>query len=585
MSWLEWNEEAFSEARKRRCAVLLFVKASWCRWCKDLELRVFEDPAVRAKLEADFVAIRVDKDRRPDIAASYTHRGWPTLALLDAEGEVLHAANFLETRPLLELLERASSAAAGGNESLHAAFSIESPEPAPESEPPRRGRRASVGLGAPAAELSMQIVEHVAKTVVQTADPIHGGWGRSQKFPHPEAIDFALIRWSETGDPKMLAVARRTLRKMQEGEIHDAVDGGFYRYATQADWSQPLYEKLLDSNAQRAFAYLEAFQALGDESFERTARGTLDWMTSTLLDPETHAFRGSQDADPEYSRLRDRSRRDAHGAPACDPTHFASWNAMAISTLLKAEAVLGEPCWREYAMDALGFLLRELWDPSSGVHHYWDGERHLPGLLGDQAYTLRALVDTVQFLGETRHLDLACELADLTIRRLRAEDGGFYDRPAQRGALGHQRRRDRSILENSVMAEALLRLATLTGERSYEAHAREALTAFAAEYKRYGHYVAGYARAVDLLYHVPVVVTIIGERGSKEVEELQRAALRPYVASRVVRCLDPRVDASRLGRFGLVAPLVGARAYVERGRESYAETDDPEKLPGLMTRT
>ena len=135
------------------------------------------------------------------------------------------------------------------------------------------------------------------------------------------------------------------------------------------------------------------------------------------------------------------------------------------------------------------------------------------------------------------------------------------------------------------MAEALLRLATLTGERSYEAHAREALTAFAAEYKRYGHYVAGYARAVDLLYHVPVVVTIIGERGSREVEELQRAALRPYVASRVVRCLDPRVDASRLGRFGLVAPLVGARAYVERGRESYAETDDPEKLPGLMTRT
>jgi uncharacterized protein YyaL (SSP411 family) len=586
MSWLEWNDEAFEEARERRCAVLLFVKASWCRWCKDLEQRVFQEERVRARLEESFVSVRVDKDRRPDVAATYTRRGWPTLAFLDDQGEQVHAVNFLETEPLLALLDRISVAAAAGElDALRDELASEAaalPEPSP-SVPTRR--RSPVALGVPAAELSMEIVEHVAKTVLATADPLHGGWGRTQKFPHPEAIDFALIRWSQTGDAQMLGLVRHTLRKMQSGEIHDSLDGGFYRYATQADWSQPLYEKLLDSNAQRTFAYLEAFQAIGDESFERTARHTLEWMVRVLLDPETHAFRGSQDADPEYARLSSRAQRAAHGAPPCDPTHFADWNAMAISTLLKADAVLGEHEWRERAVDALEFLLRELWDPCAGVHHYWDGERHLPGLLGDQAYTLRALVDAVQFLGEGRYLERALELADLTIENLRAEGGGFYDRPAQRGALGGMRRRDRSILENSVMAEALLRLSTLSGLRSYEQHAREALAAFAGDYKRFGHYVAGYARAVDLLHHVPVVVTIIGERGSAPVEELQRAALRPYVASRVVRCLDPRTDASRLGRFGLVAPLVGARAYVERGRESYAETDDPLKLPGLMTRT
>ena len=135
------------------------------------------------------------------------------------------------------------------------------------------------------------------------------------------------------------------------------------------------------------------------------------------------------------------------------------------------------------------------------------------------------------------------------------------------------------------MAEALLRLSHLTGEAGYEVCAREALASFAHDYKRYGHYVAGYARAIDLFFHHPVVVTIVGERGSREVSELQQAALKPYVSSRVVRCFDPVRDAERIARVGLDGQRAGAHAYVERGRESYAETDDPRRLPALMMRT
>jgi uncharacterized protein YyaL (SSP411 family) len=219
------------------------------------------------------------------------------------------------------------------------------------------------------------------------------------------------------------------------------------------------------------------------------------------------------------------------------------------------------------------------------MHHYWDGQPHLPGMLGDQAYTLRALVDAVQFTGENRYLEVAERLASLGVERLRADDGAFYDKPHDPTARGVLRHRNRSILENSVMAEALLRLALLSGNRDYEDCARETLASFTGDYRRYGHFVAGYARAVDLLFHVPVVVTVVGPREGEATRALARAALRPFVASRVVRVVDPVQDPVLFERSGLPAPAGGARAYVERGRESYAETDDPARLPGLMTRT
>jgi hypothetical protein len=342
---------------------------------------------------------------------------------------------------------------------------------------------------------------------------------------------------------------------------------------------------MLDSNAQRIYAYLEAWQALGQKDFLETAVHGMKWMISTLYDPKTRAFAGSQDADAEYARLKTIELRKRHGAPPCDPTIFTNWNSIAVSTFLKAKAAIGEDQWGKYALDTLDFLMRELWDAQRGMYHYWDGRPQLPGMLGDQAYTLRALVDAVQFLGENRYLASARQLANLTIESLRAEDGGFYDKAHDPYAQGGLRRRNRSILENSVMAEALLRLAHMSGERDYEDCAREALASFVNDYKRYGHYVAGYARAVDLLFHVPVVVTVVGSRSDPATSTLARAALKPYVASRIVRVIDPVEDAELLERSGLPEPQDGPRAYVERGRESYAETGDPNTLPALMMRT
>jgi len=584
MEWLDWSEEAFSLARQRGCPVLLFVKAAWCRWCRELESGSLADPRVALLLEERFVAVRVDKDRRPDLDHRYTKGGWPTLAWLDEGGDLLGADNFLDAAELAERLRCIADWYDEGPERARVRLA-ESAAAVQElrREPPEPPSKAA--LGAPKPELSHDIVDTVARTVLEKADPIYGGWGKQHKFPHPEAVDFALILWTQSGDPAMLDLVRRTLHHMQAGEIHDRVEGGFYRYATQPNWSVPNHEKMLDSNAQRIYAYLEAWQALGEQDYLTTARRGLGWIVDTLLDPSTGAYQGSQDADAEYARLKTVAARQKRGAPPCDPTLFANWNAMTASTFLKARAVLSEAVWADRAIAVIDFLHRELWDDRKGMYHYWDGQRHLPGMLGDQAYTLRALVDAMQFAGENRFLGWARDLANLSIETLRAESGGFYDTAHDPRAHGGLRQRNRSILENSVMAEALLRLAHLSGETDYADCAREALASFAGDYKRYGHYVSGYARAVDLLYHEPVVVTVVGDRSSQATRDLAQAALRPYVASRIVRTIDPVVDAELFARTGLPRPEGVPRAYVERGRESYAETSDPTSLPALMLRT
>ena len=584
MQWSDWSDAAFDRAREERKPVLLFVKAAWCRWCRELEQRVLSDARIEKLVDERFVAIVVDKDRRPDIDARYTKGGWPTLAFLDDTGEALAVDNYLDADELLGRLEVVAEYYSSRRDEIRKRLADERAAAAREEERPVT-RHAMAALGARRSDLSLEIVDQVAATVLETADPVYGGWGTQHKFPHPEALDFALLRWSQTGDGAMLELVRRTLRRMRAGAIYDAVDGGFYRYATQPDWSVPHHEKMLDSNAQRLFVYLEAYQALGDADLRETAEGVLGWMETTLLDPATGAFRGSQDASSPYAHASSRRARREHPTPPVDPTLFTNWNAMAVSALLKADIVLGRPAYGDRALRTLDFLLEELFDERWGMYHYWDGAPHLPGMLTDQAYALRALIDAVQYRSENRYLERAEELAQLAIEHLRGDGGAFFDTLYDPRAAGSLRQRNRSILENSVMAEALLRLSHLLAEPTYEDAAREALTAFVDDYKRYGHYVAGYARAVDLFFHAPVHVVVVGAKDDPQTGRLMRAALRPFVASRVVQSVDPEADADLHRRLHLPPTTNGPRAYVQRARESYADTDDPARLPGLMLRT
>jgi uncharacterized protein YyaL (SSP411 family) len=576
MAWHDWNETAFERARERGCPVFLFLRASWCRWCRELEEEVLKDPSVSSLLRDGFVTIEVDKDRRPDIDTRYRRGGWPTLAVLDADGETLASWNYLAAPALAQRLGEFLEGTTPPEDDR-----LETARKAPAAEP-----NESVTSQRQAA-LDQDLVNAVHHTLLESADAVHGGWGARHKFPHPEALHFLLVRWSQTGDGETLSCVLRTLRHMQEGEIYDRVEGGFYRYATQPDWSVPHHEKMLSSNAKRLLAYVEAYQALGEESFRQTAEGILSWMQETLLDQDTGAFASSQDADSTYAHLASREARAAHGAPDIDPTLFTNYNADAVVALLKAAVVLERDELREQALRTLEFLMENMWDARGGMYHYWDGTYNLSGMLSDQASVLRALVEAMHYAGDNRWLSHAHQLAEFAIEHLSAPDGSFYDTRFDPRARGGLRERDSSILDNASLAEALLRLGHMTRDHDLIDRGRVALSAFLADYRRFGHHVASYGRAVDLLVHPPVHVTIVGPWDADRTRALRLAALGPYVANRIVQTLDPERDAELLSRTGLPVPSPEevARAYIDQGNESYAETGRPERLPALMART
>jgi uncharacterized protein YyaL (SSP411 family) len=546
--------------------VLLLITAPWCSHCKDLLQNAFTDSAILKKLDRDFITVQADAERRPDVNDRYGTGGWPTIAYLTPEGDLIGQDRYLTAKQLTTQLDKVVDIYKEHGDEIHAKL----------QEMWERGNTDTGKAEEPLFQLDQQIVEDVVNAIYDKFDHRYGGWGEKSKFPHPEAIDFGLVMVSKRDDQRMKEVVTLTLDKMMEGAIHDTTDGGFFRFSRTPDWRQPNFEKVLDANAQRLRCYLEAYQLFGTNAYRKTAEGIVKWMLDFMVDPENEAFCGSQDADADYYVL-DAEGRKNRGRPKIDKTIYTNWNAMTISSLLKASVVLERPDLRDQAMRSLNFLLENVYDGAGTVYHYWDGTYHLPGLLTDQAYMIRALIDASQHTGNADLLMPAETIAERATERQRAPNGGYYDVRQDATTHGSMRRRNRSILENAVMAEALVRLSYLSRRPEFYDEAIRTLEAFTNGYKEYGYYVAGYARAIDLVFYPPLTVTIIADRGSKEADALRRAALRTYMPSRMVQMLDPKYDPILLERGGFDADGP-ARAYVSVGKTTHAVVNDPDEL-------
>ncbi len=569
IQWREWGEEAFEEARRLDRPILLNIVASWCSFCRELDSTTLSDSAVIEKVSAGFVPIRVDKDRRPDINERYNAGGWPTLAFLTSQGELIAAETFLDVEELCLLLDR-----------LVVLYRDHRGEIEEKLQEFHQKDETTTAAEEKTPLLSPQIVRNVAKTILDQFDPIYGGFGEGQKFPHAESIDFALLYFMRTGDGRMRDVVAYTLDHMIAGEIHDRVEGGFFRYATKRDWRVPHYEKMLDGNAAALRFLLESHQVFGKEEYKDAAMGILNWATNTLLDPETGAFFGSQDADPEYYGL-DLSGRKHRGAPKVDRTIYTNWNALMVSCLYRAAAATENEEYRKMGLRTFNFLIEHLYERDRGMYHYWDGNYHIEGLLADQAYTIRAAIDTLQHTGDHRFLKLAEELFETVEKRQAAPEGGYFDIQRDPRAYGGLKKQNRSILENAVLAEALLRLYYFTRNDRYLAAARAAMEASAKDYKQYGYYVSGFARTVDLFFREPVLIVIVGNPANASTNELHRAALSRYLPARIVHLVDPKKNPEVFQRIQL--PLTEKpTAYVSIGKVSFVETSDPRELPAIM---
>jgi uncharacterized protein YyaL (SSP411 family) len=589
IEWHQWGDEAFAEAKAQDKPILLSLSAVWCHWCHVMDETSYSEPGVISYVNEHFVPVRVDNDQRPDINLRYNLGGWPTTAFLTPDGELMTGGTYIPPEAMLEHLPKIVTQYRTNREEISRKVG---------ELRQRRAEATSAGGG----ELSPAVFDDVLQTVVQAYDPLFGGFGEAPKFPHVDSIDLLLYAYRRNRpdgrpsgrDPDLLHMARKTLEFMAAGGVFDHEWGGFFRYATQRDWSEPHYEKMLEDNAGLLRNLLALYRASGDQSHAAAATSVIEYLSAKLRNTEGGFFYGSQDADEEFYKLS-AAEREEIPEPYIDRTCYTSWNAMAASAFLEASWTLDRPELAEAALAALDFAWRECRQPESGAmfrHH--DGAPHMPGLLGDQAHTARALLDAHEVTGDSTHLDRAESLARLILNRFGDRQGGgppagFFDVWDGGDGLGRLSERQKSIQDNAVCAEVLIRLHHLTRNEEYGQAARATLEAFAPSYHALGYFAAGYARQVDLLLNPPAAVNIVG--GAEGARALHRAALRLDVPFRIVQLLDPEGDAARLEALFLPTQPTPA-AYVCLGTmcsppvtQPDALADAVEKMGSAGTRT
>jgi hypothetical protein len=300
VDWYPWGEDAFAKARAEDRPVFLSIGYSTCHWCHVMERESFEDEDVARELNGGFVAIKVDREERPDldqvymtVAQSLTGKGgWPLTVFLTPDKKPFYAGTYFpkESRQgmpgLLEILktfrdkwlaERQVFDMAGDNIQERLQFFFRQAQP-----------------GDPAPDL----LEHGYQQLAERFDQEYGGFGAAPKFPSPHQLLFLLRCWRRTGAPEALRMAETTLQAMCCGGIYDHVGFGFSRYSTDRYWLAPHFEKMLYDNALLAIAYLEAYQATRNSFYAEVAREVFTYVLRDMTAPEG-AFYSAEDADSE----------------------------------------------------------------------------------------------------------------------------------------------------------------------------------------------------------------------------------------------------------------------------------------------
>lgn len=512
IAWRPWGRAAFEEAARMDRPVLLNLTAVWCHWCHVMDETTYSDPALIELINRELVPLRVDADRYPHVQDRYIAGGWPTNAFLTPTGEVLWAGTYVAPEQFRAVADGVLAAWRSRRAELHA--EIERRRMALEA---ARSRHPAVGL------VRREAADDVLTAIQEAFDPRNGGFGSAPKFPNTDAVELLFVHAARGGGAEWQRMAEHTLDGMLAGELEDRVEGGFFRYATEADWTAPHYEKMLEGNAALLEAYALGAHVTGREDWRAAAERIVVWAEASLRRPDG-LWGGSQDADEEYYRL-DADGRRGRTAPYVDPSAYANWTARWIRALGTAGGRLGRADWVQRASDALDTLLDRAVARDGLLYHVLpaDGEPEVHGLLADALEAAAACVALAQATSRTDLLEHARRIVAAMQRSLWDDDGGFLDHVATPDAPGALRYRDRPFEANALAARVLLDLAYGTGERSYRALAERILALLSPLAGRYGVAGATFALAVEEFFEPPLRVVIVGP--AERVAPLRAAAL------------------------------------------------------------
>ena len=299
VDWYPWGPEALARARAEDKPIFLSIGYAACHWCHVMAHESFEDAEIAARLNEWFVCIKVDREERPDLDGIYMQAvvsltgrgGWPLTVFLTPAGVPFYGGTYFPPTP------RYGMPAFGQVlHSVHAAWH-EQRNAILEGGRDLLTRLQPETFGGTAA-LSRTTLAAAAEGLWKQYDRRYAGWGPAPKFPQPMVVEMLLRYHRLAGESLPREMALGTLHALAAGGIHDHLGGGFHRYATDAAWRVPHFEKMLYDNAQLARVFLHAWQTTGDAGLRRVAEKTLDYVLRELTDP-AGGFYSSQDADSE----------------------------------------------------------------------------------------------------------------------------------------------------------------------------------------------------------------------------------------------------------------------------------------------
>ena len=620
VDWHPWSDEPFAKAAADDRPVLLSIGYAACHWCHVMEHESFEDADTAALMNERFVNIKVDREERPDVDSVYMaatqamtgHGGWPMTVFCTPEGVPFLAGTYFPPEPrhgmpsFREVLERVSDLWTNRRRDL-LAQGQRIVESIARATPPRSREPLESGL-----------LRRAAIQIVSGVDKEHGGFGGAPKFPQAPVLEF-LLRMHRTAGVE--PAVQLTLRKMALGGMYDQIGGGFARYAVDATWTIPHFEKMLYDNAQLARVYTHAWQLWADPLYRRIAVETLEYLLRDMRDAGG-GFHSSEDADsegeegkfyvfthdefasiapeavdyygitpegnfehntnnpiatgdepPADARAKLFEARSKRVRPGKDDKVLASWNGLAIAAFAEAGAAFGRKDFLTAAREAADFVLTQMTKDGRLLHSY-RGHAQIDGFLEDHAYLADGLLALYEATFERRWLDEAVRLVREAVDLFGdAQEGGFFIGTSELVV------RQKEVIESAtpsagaVLSLVLQRLAHLFDTQELAKPAIDALRLAHVYMQRAAQAVPTWLAALDFYVSTPKEIAFTGPRD----DALLGVVNTRFLPNRVIAAnVDGRADGIALLRDK--PPTDTPTAYVCERFVCQAPTSDPDEL-------
>ncbi|HJM82485.1 MAG TPA: DUF255 domain-containing protein [Nitrospinota bacterium] len=516
VEWMEYSEETFKYARNNNKPIFMLVTAAWCFWCTVYETNSLESADVAYYLNNNYVNVFVDFDKRKDIVAGrFSPTGLPYTVILSPTDEPLASRpGYIEKKTLLENLKKTA-------EYVKTKYKPSTIDEA--------GQVANKLDFVPTDNDNLDTALLLMQAIVtNNYDKEYGGFGDREKKAHGGSISFLLELYKDTNEQKWLDMATKSLDyvggAIKAGErsdakpalsyliklhsdreakgwvkkigllqredkiygLFDTVDGGFFRYSLQKDWSLPHFEKMLQENAELIEAYLKAYEITGNTRYKELAGAALDYAMNTLYDKLGY-FYGSQAADGVYYHLNS-SERKLVSPPSIDKTGYSASNALMLIAMLDAWQTLNDTKYKEVAVKVFDFFIKNM-ITSEGMLSYYNHKSkkgELDGQLVDNAIFALALLKGYRTLGDLNLLEQAERILKFMQSNLHdSSGGGFVGRKSTSKKYyrtGDHVSTNKPYVGNGIAAYTLLMAHSATGEKEYLQTAKETTGLFLAEY-------------------------------------------------------------------------------------------------------